>query len=841
MSYDSLTNRGDYLSPHYLAEVLPRELAKKDGLRAQWAQRDKEGNPSPVRELRALKRGYFAARPDLADFAQRAADGDPVTEDERRTHDKAVKKQNDDVLRALGFAAARGVMDVERSGETFGVPVAYQGQNVVAVDCGWAADTDAALDPDRAGRLLDPVETGSNERITTGAKLVRWLFDTDEPPRYVLLLHGGVIILADRLTWAEGRYLAVSLDTAIDRADQPELETIAALFSADVAAAARRGRQRAARPLGGRVPQARRRGVRRAPRGPARVGADHRQRGPRPDPRPTAWRPGTSRNPATWPGSWAGSRCGTCTGSCSCCTPRPARSSASSPPTTRTTSPGYTMHRLGDLVARRLIGEEARTGFHLYESLDLLFRMVNDGHRARGNASTADGLSEGEGLRFEPLKADLFEPSKTRLIGRIPDPRSDDEDSPARHPAAGRGPVQGAAPADALQGQRRGKGKNQRGGFISYAQLGINQLGAVYEGLMSYTGFIAAEELYEVAKNGDPSGGSWMIPASKVPDYADDVFVKEKDENGFPTGERVRYRPGSFVYRLAGRDRQTSASYYTPQSLTSRHRPARPRAAGQGAGRHRHRRRGAPLAGLRARARLRRVPQRGHRPARRPVPAAARGRDRRPARTRGARPRPAAGQGLHRPAQLLRRRPERDRRRARRGLDLAQRHAPRPAGPLVRPAPGPRQLPHRRGPPPVPGARADQGGVAGHRAGGPPVLGGHRSRPATSTTSCSRPRAGARSRTRRRPSSSPPTRRSNSALAQAAPQAPVGQEVPRPQAHPGPAPAGPVGPRRVPVVPGHRAPAHLRTRDQPHHRRLGRGRPARRPSRRSPATRSSPT
>ena len=105
MSYDSLTNRGDYLSPHYLAEVLPRELAKKDGLRTQWAQRDKEGTPSPVRELRALKRGYFAARPDLADFAQRAADGDPVSEDERRAHDKAVKKQNDDVLRALGFAA----------------------------------------------------------------------------------------------------------------------------------------------------------------------------------------------------------------------------------------------------------------------------------------------------------------------------------------------------------------------------------------------------------------------------------------------------------------------------------------------------------------------------------------------------------------------------------------------------------------------------------------------------------------------------------------------------------------------------------------------------------------
>ena len=122
------------------------------------------------------------------------------------------------------------------------------------------------------------------------------------------------------------------------------------------------------------------------------------------------------------------------------------------------------------------------------------------------------------------------------------------------------------------KGKRKGssrKGKTERGGFISYAQLGINQLGTVYEGLMSHTGFIADEELYEVAKNGDPSGVSWMIPASAVPNYPDEVFVMATDDSGIKTGERVRYRPGSFVYRLAGRDRQTSASYYTPQSLTS--------------------------------------------------------------------------------------------------------------------------------------------------------------------------------------------------------------------------------------------------------------------------------
>ena len=446
------------------------------------------------------------------------------------------------------------------------MPVAYQGQNVVAVDCGWAADTDAALDPDRAGRLLDPVETGNNERITTGAKLVRWLFDTDEPPRYVLLLHGGVVILADRLAWAEGRYLAVSLDTAIDRADQPELETIAALFSADVLQPPAEG---GSEQLAHWVDESRKHAVgvsaelREGLRESVQIIANEvldriRSHG---------LAPGDIAEPGDLARELGRDALRYLYRILFLLYAEARPELGILPADDQDYMAGYSMQRLGELVARRLIGEEARTGFHLYESLDLLFRMVNNGHNARGNVST-EGLSEGEGLRFESLKADLFEPSKTRLIGRIPDPRSDDEvprlDTRLRDEAL----YKVLRRLMLAKGSGR-KGKNQRGGFISYAQLGINQLGAVYEGLMSYTGFIAAEELYEVAKKGDPSGGSWMIPASKVPFYGDDVFVKEKDENGFPTGERVRYRPGSFVYRLAGRDRQTSASYYTPQSLTS--------------------------------------------------------------------------------------------------------------------------------------------------------------------------------------------------------------------------------------------------------------------------------
>ena len=60
----------------------------------------------------------------------------------------------------------------------------------------------------------------------------------------------------------------------------------------------------------------------------------------------------------------------------------------------------------------------------------MLFRMVNDGYQARGGAP-ADGLSEGEGLRFEALKADLFDPARTRLIGSVVRPGYDEDDPDA--------------------------------------------------------------------------------------------------------------------------------------------------------------------------------------------------------------------------------------------------------------------------------------------------------------------------------------------------------------------------------------------------------------------------
>ncbi len=59
----------------------------------------------------------------------------------------------------------------------------------------------------------------------------------------------------------------------------------------------------------------------------------------------------------------------------------------------------------------------------------------------------------------------------------------------------------------------------------------------------------------------------WVVPVSRAGEYPAEVFVREADPSGGP-GKRKLYPEGSFVYRLSGRDRQRSASYYTPEVLT---------------------------------------------------------------------------------------------------------------------------------------------------------------------------------------------------------------------------------------------------------------------------------
>ena len=85
---------------------------------------------------------------------------------------------------------------------------------------------------------------------------------------------------------------------------------------------------------------------------------------------------------------------------------------------------------------------------------------------------------------------------------------------------------------------------------------------------MSYTGFFAETDLYEVAKGGDGSKGSWVVPVDRADGIAAADFVNGRRPGHRRAASRCCTARGSFVFRLAGRERQQSASYYTPEVLT---------------------------------------------------------------------------------------------------------------------------------------------------------------------------------------------------------------------------------------------------------------------------------
>ncbi|MFI1922400.1 hypothetical protein [Streptomyces sp. NPDC020377] len=614
--FDSFSNRGEYLSAHYFAEQLADGLKK--GVFAAWTDRESDENdkcPTPRVALRGLRsvyldekfRGFFAeqAKADAEDDEHPDKEG---FEERLNTYEDEewcgrVAEWHRKVLTALGYAGVDAETDgpreltVHRAGRDHTVEVAWHGDGIVAVDCGWSASNDTALDADGYGRLLHPLRTvGNGETYESGHALATWLFQSElggeggSTPRFVLLLCGGVIVLADRQAWGEGRYLAANLDAALERYDRRqagELATIAGLFSHDALVPAEDGKGpaidalvKASRDNAVGVSGELRQGLQKSVEIIANeVLARLEQAGLEPR---DLEKPG---EPFARQLTREALRYLYRILFLLYAEARPELGIL--PADDGTYEAGYSVARLREIVERdaQLTDETARNGTHLHDSLDLLFNKVNYGHREYGtepwdeldsdDAETrkkkAKQRSEGRGLRFEPLRSELFEPAAVRLIGRgTRDPRHD-EDSPD-------GPVwldlclRNSALHEVLRllTMKKAKRRGERGGFISYRNLGINQLGAVYEGLMSYTGIIAEEKLCEVAKGGDPEKGSWLVPAYRLKEYDEKTWVLHDERDREEKGLRgpKEYEAGTFVYRLAGRDRETSASYYTPESLT---------------------------------------------------------------------------------------------------------------------------------------------------------------------------------------------------------------------------------------------------------------------------------
>ncbi len=221
---------------------------------------------------------------------------------------------------------------------------------------------------------------------------------------------------------------------------------------------------------------------------------------------------------------------------------------------------GYSLESLRDIADDiRDDVTEVGSGYYLHESISKLFDLIYNGYPA----------TEEEVLQFSrekslhdmfvipPLKAHIFDPEYTRMI----------TGAKLRNSVMLR-------IIDLMSLTRETGRRNDRRGRISYANLGINQMGAVYEALLSYRGFIAEHTLFEVKRAGDSFNEldvGYFVAEEELEQYTEDERVRyEKDdpEGRYKKGQLRKYEKGTFIYRLAGREREKSASYYTPEVLT---------------------------------------------------------------------------------------------------------------------------------------------------------------------------------------------------------------------------------------------------------------------------------
>ena len=197
-------------------------------------------------------------------------------------------------------------------------------------------------------------------------------------------------------------------------------------------------------------------------------------------------------------------------------------------------------------------------GTFLCETLSKLYDLIYSGYPEKEEDLLKYSKEQGLHDMFvvAPLKAHIFDPDYTAMVTA----------------ASIRNSVM-LRIVDLMSVTRETGRKNARRGRISYANLGINQMGAVYEALLSYRGFIAEQDLYEVKRAGDSFNEldvGYFVPESELSQYTEDERVRyERDDDmGHKKGELRMYRKGTFIYRLAGREREKSASYYTPECLT---------------------------------------------------------------------------------------------------------------------------------------------------------------------------------------------------------------------------------------------------------------------------------
>lgn len=542
-TFIGLSNDNEFFSAHYLAEVFEGDLAdtiRDWEAREEQARADGHDYSTPHRGLRNLNQGYFALRHKLK------------TE---RTAAERVRLQRQfyaDLMQVLGIACQPENRLLAANQE---LPVlAALGDQL------WVL---GALDQDNEG--LDPLslKLHTSQFIGPGPhadalKNSDWysildqaVFRQDNPPRWVLLLSDRQGILIDRYKWSQNRMLRFDWEEILGRRDDKTLKATAVLLHRDSLAPSEgqcrldsldENSHKHAFAVSDDLKYALRQAIEQlGNEAAAQLIAQARER-----------KEGIFSGDNALDADQLSKECLRYMYRILFLFYIEARPELGYLPTTdETWRTGYSLDSLRDLEMVRLTTDASRQGRYFHDSLQRMFNLIYQGnsisrqydqlHQSSANAFTLQGLD-----------SHLFDPAKTPLLNRV---------------VFSNETLQQVIRSMSLTRAQKGR---QRRGRVSYTQLGINQLGAVYEALLSYRGFFATEDLYEVAPKGEN-----INPNELETGY----FVNQRQLDEFDDNERVfdlierkktlRVHPkGKFIYRMAGRDREKSASYYTPEVLT---------------------------------------------------------------------------------------------------------------------------------------------------------------------------------------------------------------------------------------------------------------------------------
>jgi hypothetical protein len=575
-SFAGIANENEFYGHHYLAEVFKGDIRS---LIESWeAKEDAAGSDD---DLRAAVRAPHKRLGGLAGkwFAGLASHG-RLREDAERL--ESHRQLHTPLLEALGYKLIPQQLELQR-----GMPVpvwaaygeAYQAPSLLIVP----AYQPGHEDDDPLDQKLTPAQYDGQE-VPELLKKLTWLeiaseavFGADNPPRYIILVGFKEWLLLDRYKWPNNRLLRFDWTEILDRKDTYTLQAAAALLHHESLAPKQgaglldsldENAHKHAFGVSEDLKYALRESI-------ELLGNEAvKQLRQRAQERSKGFYTGKD---AVDPGELS-LECLRLVYRLLFMFYIEARPELGYVPIQKseTYAKGYSLESLRDLELIHLNTQISQEGMFFDATLRKLFSIVAQGCGA-ANQATLSAASVKEAFALAPLDSKLFDPAATPMLNEVHFPNHVWQRVIALMSLSG--------------GKRKGR--------VSYQLLSINQLGAVYEALLSYRGFFASDDLYEVRpeekkkkaaaeEDGDDEDGeeenaddgasddggtstdvmdsAWFVPKSRIAQYRPGELVHDIDDQGH---KKLRVYPrDTFIYRLAGRDREKSASYYTPQVLT---------------------------------------------------------------------------------------------------------------------------------------------------------------------------------------------------------------------------------------------------------------------------------